>query len=199
MRSASRKQVFLGHILHFVFSEHYHILSSYRCLIVFPALLALSTAGPAVYEARAEAPFLQTAMDALARATTSSEVLSLNLSGLAVLLALKVGVVAYSMFTTGASARSSSSPSYSSADLTGGMCFIMWTGGEEDKLDCIARAACESPENSADLARAAKWWHAMHQVIQVIPYSEKYNEVIDTVNMANLHRKSGGSCDKFSW
>merc|ERR1719320_1871977 len=80
--------------------------------------------------AQSDTPFLKTAMDVFARATTNSEVLSLNLSGLIILLVLKVAVVAFSLMSGGASARSAVS-SYSEADLTGGMCFILYTSGAE--------------------------------------------------------------------
>merc|ERR1712083_286439 len=113
-----------------------------RSAILASALMAMASA-------QSDTPFLKTAMDVFARATTNSEVLSLNLSGLIILLVLKVAVVAFSLMSGGASARSAAS-SYSEADLTGGMCFILYTSGDEDKLNCVARAACESTENAAD-------------------------------------------------
>merc|ERR1712228_781280 len=88
-----------------------------------------------------QVPLLQTAMEVLARATSSSQVLSFNLTGVIILIVLKIAVIAYSMLQGGVTGRSSL---YSPADLTGGMCFLLYTKGEEDKLNCIARAVCES-------------------------------------------------------
>merc|ERR1739848_560992 len=85
-----------------------------------------------------------------------------------ILLVLKVAVVAFSLMSGGASARSAAS-SYSEADLTGGMCFILYTSGDEDKLNCVARAACESTENAADFLTAAKLWYKMHNIIKACP------------------------------
>merc|ERR1712087_979725 len=74
-----------------------------------------------------DAPFLQTALEVVSRASSSSEVLSLNLTNLVILLALKVAIVAFGLFSGGATGRSSI------GSLT------------EEKLSCVQRAACESP------------------------------------------------------
>jgi len=158
----------------------------------------LASAVVAMAAAQEDTPFLKTAMDVFARATTNSEVLSLNLSGLIILLVLKVAVVAFSLMSGGATARSAAS-TYSEADLTGGMCFILYTSGDEAKLNCVARAACESTENAADFLTAAKLWYKMHNIIKAVPFSEKYNKVIDVVEAANNHGKAGGECSQFGW
>ena len=50
-------------------------------------------------------------------------------------------MIAYTALQGGVTGRSSlySPPGYTSADLTGGMCFLLYTNGEEDKLNCISR------------------------------------------------------------
>jgi len=108
------------------------MISMIRASVVASALLAVASA-------ESDTPFLQTAMDVFARATTNSEVLSLNLSGLIILLVLKVAVVAFTLMSGGGASARSGVTSYSEADLTGGMCFILYTSGDESKLNCVAR------------------------------------------------------------
>merc|ERR1719418_383507 len=96
-----------------------------------------------------DAPFLQTALEVVSRASSSSEVLSLNLTNLIILLALKVAIVAFGLFSGGATGRSDTAGAeLSQTDLTGGMCFLLYTGGDAEKLSCVARAACESPASA---------------------------------------------------
>ena len=77
--------------------------------------------------------------------------------------------------------RSGEAPtSVSKSDLTGGMCFLLYTGGDESKLNCVARAACESPVAADNYLAAAKMWYKMHKLIQAVPFSEKYNVVMET-------------------
>merc|ERR1712158_292188 len=107
------------------------------------------------------------------KATSSSQVLSFNLTGVIILIVLKIAVIAYSVLQGGVTGRSSlySPPGYSPADLTGGMCFLLYTNGEEDKLNCLSRAVCESPEVGSQYLAAAKLWYKMHKIINAVPYS----------------------------
>merc|ERR1711928_314138 len=123
-----------------------------------------------------DAPFLQTALEVVSRASSSSEVLSLNLTNLVILLALKVAIVAFGLFSGGATGRSSlgsltegADMSLSQNDMTGGMCFLLLTGGDEEKLSCVQRAACESPVSAGNYLQAAKMWYKMHKIIKVVP------------------------------
>merc|ERR1712014_373585 len=133
-----------------------------RSALLGSAILALSAAE--------EVPFLETALQVVSRASTSSEVLSLNLTNLIILIALKVAIVVFGLVSGGGvTGRSGEAPpSVSKADLTGGMCFLLYTGGDESKLNCVARAACEM-------------WYKMHKLIQAVPFSEKYNVVMETL------------------
>merc|ERR1712051_429985 len=144
--------------------------------------LTLLVAGAVVISADEKVSLLQTAMDVLARATSSSQVLSFNLTGVIILIVLKIAVIGYSP-----------------ADLTGGMCFLLYTNGEEDKLNCLSRAVCESPEVSSQYLAAAKLWYKMHKIINAVPYSEKYTNVVESLNTANTIGHQGGDCSQFSW
>merc|ERR1711997_317289 len=153
----------------------------------------------AVISAEDNVPLIKTAMEVLARATSSSQVLSFNLTG--VIIVLKIAVIAYSVLQGGVTGRSSlySPPGYSPADLTGGMCFLLYTNGEEDKLNCLSRAVCESPEVGSRYLAAAKLWYKMHKIINAVPYSEKYTKVVESLKTANSIGHQGGDCSQFSW
>merc|ERR1712228_465337 len=151
-----------------------------------------------------DAPFLQTALEVVSRASSSSEVLSLNLTNLVILLALKI--VAFGLFSGGATGRSSigsltegADMSLSQNDMTGGMCFLLLTGGDEEKLSCVQRAACESPISASNYLQAAKMWYKMHKIIKVIPFQEKYQNIMVSVNDAMEHSNAGGACEKYEW
>merc|ERR1711936_1465612 len=164
--------------------------------------LTLLLATAAVISANdSNVPLLQTAMQVLARATSSSQVLLFNLTGVIILIVLKIAVIAYTMLQGGVTGRSSlySPPGYSPADLTGGMCFLLYPNGEEDKLNCLSRAVCESPEVSSQYLAAAKLWYKMHKIINAVPYSEKYTKVVESLENANTIGHQGGDCSQFSW
>merc|ERR1719454_460347 len=116
-----------------------------------------------------DAPFLQTALEVVSRASSSSEVLSLNLTNLIILLALKVAIVAFGLFS--------------------GMCFLLYTGGDAERLSCVARAACESPASADNYLAAAKMWYKMHKLIKAVPFTEKYQTVMQTVYQASEFAK----------
>ena len=153
-----------------------------------------------------DAPFLQTALEVVSRASSSSEVLSLNLTNLVILLALKVAIVAFGLFSGGATGRSGlgglgagGDLSLSQTDMTGGMCFILLTSGEEEKLGCVQRAACESPISAKNYLSAAKMWYKMHKIIKVVPFEEKYQNIMVSVNEAMEHGNTEASCEKYEW
>ncbi len=115
-------------------------------------------------------PILQTAMEFLARASSTSEVLTLNLTNLLILLVLKALIFGFGLFTVGGVGRSAednliSPTAFTSSDLTGGMCFLMYTSGAEEKMSCIQRTACEDPYMSTDYVTAAKMWYKMHKLM----------------------------------
>merc|ERR1711997_592267 len=85
-------------------------------LITFSLLLATT----AVISANdANVPLLQTAMDVLARATSSSQVLSFNLTGVIILIVLKIAVIAYTMLQGGVTGRSGLNSGPGSSPATG--------------------------------------------------------------------------------
>ena len=71
---------------------------------------------------------------------------------------LKVAIVVFGLVSGGGvTGRSGEAPtSVSKSDLTGGMCFLLYTGGDERKRNCLARAACDSPVTADSYMTAAK-------------------------------------------
>merc|ERR1712106_493316 len=93
-------------------------MSLYRSIAVGSAMVAMASA----FEIDEGAPLIQTALEMVSRASSSSEVLSLNLTNLIILLALKIAIVAFGLFSGGATGRSDSQnqiPETSSEELTG--------------------------------------------------------------------------------
>merc|ERR1712126_549176 len=167
------------------------------------AVIAVSALVATTLAEALDAPFLQTALEVVSRASSSSEVLSLNLTNLVILLALKVAIVAFGFFSGGATGRSSHTEgadlSLSQTDMTGGLCFLLLTGGDEEKLSCVQRSACESPISAADYLQAAKMWYKMHKLTKAIPFEEKYQSIMVSVNDATEHGNDGNSCERYAW
>merc|ERR1712002_528482 len=107
-----------------------------RSAVIGSAMLALASAESL------SPPFLQTALEVVSRASSSSEVLSLNLTNLIILLALKVAIVAFGLFSGGATGRSG----------------------------------------------------ADSEISQAVPFTAKYQTIMETVYDASEYAKNGGEC-----
>lgn len=142
-----------------------------------------------------------TAMEFLARASSTSEVLTLNLTNLLILLVLKALIFGFGLFSVGGAGRSLDGPGVSQSELTGGMCFLMYTSGDEAKFDCMQRTVCEDPYLASDYLTAAKMWYKMHKLMaDVFPFEDKYKRVMHAVNEAKDHGMSGEDCSsKYKW
>jgi len=159
---------------------------------VMAALLA--TAG-----AEDEMPMIQNAMELLARASSTSEVLTLNLTNLLILLVLKALIFGFGLFSVGGTGRSADSPMVTQADLTGGMCFLMFTSGAEEKLDCIQRTACEDPYLASDYLTAAKMLYKVHKILGM-DFQERYSKTMFAIQEAAEFGKSGSECgNAYKW
>merc|ERR1711973_543150 len=98
-------------------------------------------------------------------ASAAAEVLTLNLTNLLILLVLKALIFGFGLFSVGGAGRSADTPAVTQSDLTGGMCFLMYTSGAEEKLDCIQRTACEDPYLASDYLTAAKMLYKVHKIL----------------------------------
>jgi len=93
---------------------------------------------------------------------------------------------------------SSEDTSLSQADLSGGMCFIMYTSGAEEKLSCIQRTACEDPKTAAEYATAAEMVYKVHKMVG-LKFSPKYEKVLNALEDAKSHSLRGGDCAVYNW
>jgi len=137
----------------------------------------------------------------LARASSTSEVLTLNLTNLIILILLKGIVFGMGMFSVSSvfSARSAQETSIvSKSDLSGGMCFILYASGAEEKLSCIQRTACEDPKTASEYATAAKMVHKVHKIVG-LNFSSKYETVLNALEDAKSHCLRGGDCTMYAW
>lgn len=154
-----------------------------------------------------EAPMIATAMEFMARASSTSEVLTLNLTNLIILLILKALILGFGLFAGGgvggAVGRSAEeSMSVTQSDLTGGMCFLMYTSGAEEKLDCLKRTACEDPYVVSDYLTAAKVWYNLSKLpmFSFIPFEEKYTTIFNAMTEASEYGKQGTECSaQYTW
>jgi len=147
------------------------------------------------------APLLELTSELLARASSTSEVLTLNLTNLIILIVLKGIIFGLGIFSVGSvfSARSAKETSIvSQSDLSGGMCFILYTSGAEEKLSCIQRTACEDPKTASEYATAAKMVHKVHKMVGV-NFSSKYETVLNALEDAKNHSLRGGDCTVYAW
>jgi len=146
-----------------------------------------------------EMPIVANAMEMLARASSTSEVLTLNLTNLLILLVLKALIFGFGLFSTGAAGRSSDESLMTPADMTGGMCFMMYMSGADEKLSCIERTACEDPYLAKDYLTAAKMIYKGYKLVGM-HVGDKYASVMHSVNEAAEYGVSGKDCGlKYHW
>merc|ERR1712109_299829 len=107
-------------------------------------------------------------------------------------------IFGFGLFSVGSSARSSEETSLSQADLSGGMCFIMYTSGAEEKLSCIQRTACEDPKTASEYATSAKMVYKVHKMVG-LNFSPKYETVLNALEDAKSHALAGGDCSVYAW
>ena len=94
--------------------------------------------------------------------------------------------------------REFESGNLSQADLSGGMCFIMYTSGAEEKLSCIQRTACEDPKTASEYGTAAKMVYKVHKMVG-LNFSPKYETVLNALEDAKSHSLRGGDCAVYNW
>ena len=93
-----------------------------------------------VSSASTHSDLLNIAFDAIARASTSSQVLSLDLTSVILLLVLKL-IIAFIQWVNGVASARSLSISLSGLGQAGGLCVVKYSLGaeDEDMLECFTR------------------------------------------------------------
>jgi len=167
-----------------------------RKVIYSGAVLAAVLAQASAEE---DMPLVANAMEMLARASSTSEVLTLNLTNLLILLVLKALIFGFGLFSVGGTGRSAEESVVTPADMTGGMCFMMFMSGADEKLSCIERTACEDPYLATDYLTAAKMVYKGYKIVG-LHFEDKYATVMNAVHEALEHGKSGQECSqKYHW
>jgi len=170
-----------------------------RKVLYSGAVLAAVIAGASASGPQEEMPVVQEALEFLARASSTSEVLTLNLTNLLILLVLKALIFGFGLFSVGGTGRSAEGVAVTPADMTGGMCFMMFMSGAEEKLSCIERTACEDPYLATDYLTASKMIYKGYKIVGM-HIADKYATVMNAVNDALEHGKTGGDCSaKYHW
>lgn len=167
----------------------------YGTALVASSLAAAQAADPAN-------PLLSTTYDFLARASSTSEVLTLNLTNLIILLILKALIFGFGLFSFGGTGRSldgASEVSVKKSDLTGGMCFLLYTSGFDNYLDCVKRSACEDPDTAKQYVTAVNFYLKAHKALGVGSFDEKYSNVYGGIQEALEVAYEGGDCARYSW
>merc|ERR1712226_1706925 len=131
-------------------------------------------------------PLVANAMEALARASSTSEVLTLNITNLIILGIIKALIIGAGIFL------GSQTVSITNGDLKGGLCFMMSASGAYEKLDCVKRSACEDPKTAKDSLQGAKMWMKLHQLMKVVPFEERYYDIMTHVQEAVDVAAAGG-------
>jgi len=162
------------------------------------AMMAMTTAQ------EDEMPMIQTAMEFMARASTTSEVLTLNLTNLLILLVLKALIFGFGLFSAGGTGRAldeDASTWITPAEITGGMCFMMFTAGAEDKMDCIQRTGCEAPEKMKEWLVGGDLWYQAHKYFRtMVPFEEKYQRLYHKLAEGIEDGLQNVDCSsKYSW
>lgn len=184
-------------------------------LLLAAAMAAAAAAAPSPGSGANGDQMIVEAMDFMARASSTSEVLTLNLTNLLILLVLKALIFGFGLFSfgntgaaAGAAAAGLNARSYDSdevafgisgADVTGGLCFLNYMSGNEAKFDCIRRSACEDPKTGGDYLNAAKMWYKMHALVEAIPFHDTYYNVVEGLEEAISHAGNGGDCSVYRW
>ena len=135
-----------------------------RKVLYSGAVLAAVIVGASAGVRKEEMPVVQQAMEFMARQGTS-EVLTINLTNLAILLVLKALIFGFGLFSVGGTGRSAEGVAVTPADMTGGMCFMMFMSGAEEKLSCIERTACEDPYLATDYLTASKMIYKGYKIV----------------------------------
>merc|ERR1711994_1033262 len=134
----------------YTLTHHTTIMTGKLTSLLAVSIFATSAIAFEVDSGSGANPMLNTAIEFIARASSTSEVLTLNLTNLLILLVLKALIFAFGLFSVGGTGRSAEESPVTPADMTGGMCFMMFMSGADEKLSCIERTACEDPYLATD-------------------------------------------------
>ncbi|XP_037073482.1 uncharacterized protein LOC119094529 [Pollicipes pollicipes] len=171
-------------------------------LLLLPLLSGTSAGAASLSES---ASIVNLVTDVVARATTASEVLTLNLTNLIILVVIKAIVIVFGMFafgggfnlfgnTFGRSADSAESqPWLDRQDMLLMLTYLLSSDGAG--YGCLDRVACEQPDRAKQYITAGKMLFSGAKMVDgILPVDSKYEEVLDGMQKAVYHGQSGGVC-----
>jgi len=142
---------------------------------------------------------------ALARSHSTSEVLTLNLTNLLILIVLKAIIFGIGLFYFGGvsfkgghdgwgrSLDIKKDPLLSQSELLLMMTYVL--GSTTDNYDCMYRVACEDPTKANDYLNASNMLlKGAKYAKKFLSYNPKYEDVVRGLHDAVAHRKNGGDC-----
>lgn len=140
-------------------------------------------------------------MEFLSRASSTSEVLTLNLTNLLILLVLKAVIFGFGIFAaggTGTARSSDESFGVTEPEATGALCYTMYMAGYDHKLSCVQRSACQDSETADKYYDAAK---PLYEFVKIMGFdaTSRYESALNAVTMGSDHAKQGGDCAVFAW
>merc|ERR1739838_498205 len=97
------------------------------------ALLSMSVAASSTHS-----ELINIAVNAIAKATSSSQVLSLDLTSVIIMLVLKI-IIAFVQWVNGATSARFLSKNMRGVDPAGGLCVLEYAFGEKEMVDCFGR------------------------------------------------------------
>ncbi|ODM93268.1 hypothetical protein Ocin01_13407 [Orchesella cincta] len=156
---------------------------------------------------------------ALARSHSTSEVLTLNLTNLLILVVLKAIIFGIGLFYFGGisfkgnhgdgghqgggwgpghgrSLVEKSKPFMSQGELLLVMTYILGAA-ENDNYECMYRVACEDPNQAKDYLKASKMiMTGVKYAKKFLSVNPKYEDIVRGLQDAVAHKANGGDCKK---
>ncbi|XP_046384470.1 uncharacterized protein LOC124154659 [Ischnura elegans] len=147
------------------------------------------------------------ARELIARTTGNSQVLSLSVTNLVILLVLKALLLGAALFSYGAWRRSADEDFVKSFGVHVGrgisegeilliLTYLMGdTGGSGEGFDCMYRVACEEPDQAKEYLSASRMLLKGAKLFtRLIPYNPKYEHIVYGLQEAVDHGQRGQEC-----
>ncbi|XP_047100124.1 uncharacterized protein LOC124717338 [Schistocerca piceifrons] len=153
-------------------------------------------------EAREAAALADVARSIVARTASTSQVLSLNLTNLLILLVLKAllfgaGIFSFGLLGKHHYGRAATAPDggVTEAELALALAFLSGEAAPGGGHECLQRAACLAPSTASRYAVAASAALAAVKAFPgVMGYNPRYEEIVSGMRTAVEFGKSGGLC-----
>ncbi|XP_067011593.1 uncharacterized protein [Anabrus simplex] len=162
----------------------------------------VSRTGKAGIYSATKSVLAEIARELVARTATNSQILSLNLTNLLILVVLKAllfgaGLFSFGMLKGGRSAEVPQSPypTFNESELLLLLSYLV--GDADHKYGCLHRVACEEPHQASQYVAGAGMLIKGAKVFsKVIPYNPRYETIVADVKKAAEYGLNGGICEQ---